>query len=72
MVGFIYWIVVIYGVVIVMQVVGYKEGLDVMERVDFLFFLIGFFIIFVMLILGKMICWEDYVFRLWCKYLNKF
>lgn len=55
----------------VLQVVGYKEGLDVMERVDFLFFLIGFFIIFVMLILGKMIRWEDYVFRFWRKYLNK-
>jgi E3 ubiquitin-protein ligase MARCH5 len=53
------------------QVVGHKEGLDVMERVDPLFLLIGLPTIPVMLILGKMIRWEDYVLRLWRKYSNK-
>lgn len=54
-----------------MQVVGHKEGLDVMERADPLFLLIGLPTIPVMLILGKMIRWEDYVLRLWRKYSNK-
>ncbi|NXS83590.1 MARH5 ligase, partial [Erpornis zantholeuca] len=48
----------------VFQVVGHKEGLDVMERADPLFLLIGLPTIPVMLILGKMIRWEDYVLRL--------
>uniref|UniRef100_A0A8V0ZIG5 Membrane associated ring-CH-type finger 5 n=1 Tax=Gallus gallus TaxID=9031 RepID=A0A8V0ZIG5_CHICK len=52
-------------------VVGHKEGLDVMERADPLFLLIGLPTIPVMLILGKMIRWEDYVLRLWRKYSNK-
>ncbi|KAF6110015.1 hypothetical protein HJG60_012691 [Phyllostomus discolor] len=62
---------VTYGAVTVMQVVGHKEGLDVMERADPLFLLIGLPTIPVMLILGKMIRWEDYVLRLWRKYSNK-
>lgn len=53
------------------QVVGHKEGLDVMERADPLFLLIGLPTIPVMLILGKMIRWEDYVLRFWRKYSNK-
>ncbi|EMP42143.1 E3 ubiquitin-protein ligase MARCH5 [Chelonia mydas] len=53
------------------EVVGHKEGLDVMERADPLFLLIGLPTIPVMLILGKMIRWEDYVLRLWRKYSNK-
>lgn len=55
----------------VCQVVGHKEGLDVMERADPLFLLIGLPTIPVILILGKMIRWEDYVLRLWRKYSNK-
>uniref|UniRef100_A0A8C9UJK6 E3 ubiquitin-protein ligase MARCHF5 n=1 Tax=Spermophilus dauricus TaxID=99837 RepID=A0A8C9UJK6_SPEDA len=58
-------------IMVVMQVVGHKEGLDVMERADPLFLLIGLPTIPVMLILGKMIRWEDYVLRLWRKYSNK-
>lgn len=57
--------------VCIYQVVGHKEGLDVMERADPLFLLIGLPTIPVMLILGKMIRWEDYVLRLWRKYSNK-
>lgn len=57
--------------VCVCQVVGHKEGLDVMERADPLFLLIGLPTIPVMLILGKMIRWEDYVLRLWRKYSSK-
>lgn len=42
-----------------------------MERADPLFLLIGLPTIPVMLILGRMIRWEDYVLRLWRKYSNK-
>lgn len=42
-----------------------------MERADPLFLLIGLPTIPVMLILGKMIRWEDYVLRFWRKYSNK-
>ncbi|CAB1318733.1 unnamed protein product [Coregonus sp. 'balchen'] len=40
-VGTVYWSAVTYGAVTVMQVVGHKKGLDVMERADPLFLLMG-------------------------------
>ncbi len=55
-----------------LQVLGHKEGLNVMEKADPLFLLIGLPTIPVMLILGKMIRWEDYVLRLWRKHSPKF
>ncbi|XP_071483348.1 E3 ubiquitin-protein ligase MARCHF5-like [Diadema antillarum] len=70
-VGSVYWTAVTYGAVTVMQVLGHKEGLDVMERADPLFLLIGLPTIPVMLILGKMVRWEDYVLRLWRKHSPK-
>ncbi|XP_070539953.1 E3 ubiquitin-protein ligase MARCHF5-like [Ptychodera flava] len=70
-VGSIYWTAVTYGAVTVMQVLGHKEGLDVMERADPLFLLIGLPTIPVMLILGKMIRWEDYILKLWRKHSTK-
>ncbi|NWT26572.1 MARH5 ligase, partial [Cardinalis cardinalis] len=63
--------VLLVALFLLQQVVGHKEGLDVMERADPLFLLIGLPTIPVMLILGKMIRWEDYVLRLWRKYSNK-
>lgn len=53
------------------QVVGHKKGLDVMERADPLFLLMGLPTIPVMLVLGKMIRWEDYVVRLWQRHSSK-
>ncbi|MBN3316444.1 MARH5 ligase, partial [Atractosteus spatula] len=70
-VGTVYWSAVTYGAVTVMQVVGHKKGLDVMERADPLFLLMGLPTIPVMLVLGKMIRWEDYVLRLWQKHSIK-
>uniref|UniRef100_A0A8D0GFV6 E3 ubiquitin-protein ligase MARCHF5 n=1 Tax=Sphenodon punctatus TaxID=8508 RepID=A0A8D0GFV6_SPHPU len=70
-VGTVYWSAVTYGAVTVMQVVGHKKGLDVMERADPLFLLMGLPTIPVMLVLGKMIRWEDYVLRIWRKYSSK-
>ncbi|XP_053266836.1 E3 ubiquitin-protein ligase MARCHF5 [Pleuronectes platessa] len=66
-VGTVYWSAVTYGAVTVMQVVGHKKGLYVMERADPLFLLMGLPTIPVVLVLGKMIRWEDYLIRLWHK-----
>lgn len=70
-VGTIYWSAVTYGAVTVMQVVGHKKGLYVMERADPLFLLMGLPTIPVALVLGKMIRWEDYIVRLWQRYCYK-
>lgn len=70
-IGSVYWTAVTYGAVTVMQVLGHKEGLNVMERADPLFLLIGLPTIPVMLILGKMVRWEDYLLRLWRKHSSK-
>ena len=53
------------------QVLGHKEGLNVMEQADPLFLLIGLPTIPLMLVLGKMVRWEDYVLRLWRKHSSK-
>ncbi|KAK5851553.1 hypothetical protein PBY51_023100 [Eleginops maclovinus] len=70
-VGTVYWSAVTYGAVTVMQVVGHKKGLHVMERADPLFLLMGLPTIPVLLVLGKMIRWEDYLVRLWQKHSHR-
>ncbi|XP_026884634.1 E3 ubiquitin-protein ligase MARCHF5 isoform X1 [Electrophorus electricus] len=80
-VGTVYWSAVTYGAVTVMQVwrcrvwpvvvVGHKKGLDVMERADPLFLLMGLPTIPVLLVLGKMVRWEDYLVRLWQRHSSK-
>ncbi|WAR22198.1 MARH5-like protein [Mya arenaria] len=69
--GTVYWTSVTYGAVTVMQVLGHKEGLNVMEGADPLFLLIGLPMIPLFLILGKMVRWEDYLLRLWRKYSSR-
>ncbi|XP_043272257.1 E3 ubiquitin-protein ligase MARCHF5-like isoform X2 [Venturia canescens] len=58
-VGSIYWTAVTYGAVTVMQVVGHKDGLTMMEQADPLILLVGLPTIPIMLVLGKMLRWED-------------
>lgn len=70
-VGSVYWTAVTYGAVTVMQVLGHKEGLHVMEEADPLFLLVGLPTIPVMLILGKMVRWEDYILRLWRRHFGR-
>ncbi|GIY47870.1 e3 ubiquitin-protein ligase MARCHF5, partial [Caerostris darwini] len=70
-VGSIYWTAVTYGAVTVMQILGHKEGLNSMEQADPLVLLVGLPTIPVMLVLGRMIRWEDYLLRLWRRYWNK-
>lgn len=55
----IYWTAVTYGAVTVMQVVGYKDGLTMMEQADPLVLLVGLPTIPILLVLGKMLRWED-------------
>lgn len=58
-IGSIYWTAVTYGAVTVMQVVGHKDGLTIMEEADPLVLLVGLPTIPIMLVLGKMLRWED-------------
>ncbi|CAD5111002.1 DgyrCDS353 [Dimorphilus gyrociliatus] len=51
-IGSVYWTAVTYGAVTVMQVLGHKEGLNVMESADPLFLLIGLPTIPLMLVLN--------------------
>lgn len=60
----IYWTAVTYGAVTVMQVVGYKDGLTMMEQADPLVLLVGLPTIPILLVLGKMLRWEDQVLKL--------
>ncbi|CAI9733030.1 E3 ubiquitin-protein ligase MARCH5-like [Octopus vulgaris] len=70
-IGSVYWMAVTYGAVTVMQVLGHKEGLNVMERADPLFLLFGLPAIPLTLICGKLVRWEDYVLRLWRKHSSR-
>lgn len=63
-VGSLYWTAVTYGAITVLQVVGHKEGLALMENADPLVLLIGLPTIPIGLVLGRMIRWEDMVLRL--------
>ena len=54
------------------QVLGHKEGLDMMEQADPLFLLIGLPAIPVGLVLGKMIQWDEYLLTWWRKNAHKF
>ncbi|XP_044263607.1 E3 ubiquitin-protein ligase MARCHF5 [Tribolium madens] len=59
----IYWTGVTYGAITVMQVIGHKEGIDLMEQADPLVLLLGLPSIPVALILGRLVCWEDAVLK---------
>jgi E3 ubiquitin-protein ligase MARCH5 len=65
LIGSIYWTAVSYGAVTVMQVLGQEEGKAAMESADPLMLLVGLPSIPVMLVLGKLIRWEDQVLKFW-------
>lgn len=71
LVGSVYWTAVTYGAVTIMQILGHKEGLSVMEKADPLFLLIGLPTIPIVLILGRMIRWEEAVLKFWRKHSFK-
>lgn len=71
LVGSAYWIGVTYGAITVMQVLGHKEGLSLMERADPLFLLIGLPTIPVMLVLSRFIKWQDIILTLWRNHSHK-
>jgi len=70
-VGSLYWSAVTFGAVSVMQVLGHKEGFQVMESADPLFLLVALPTIPLGLILGKMIRWEDYILQVWREHSPK-
>jgi len=72
LVGSVFWTAVTYGAVTIMQILGHKEGLNVMEKADPLIMLIGLPTIPIMLILGRLIRWEDAVLKFWRKHSTKF
>jgi E3 ubiquitin-protein ligase MARCH5 len=61
--GATYWSAVTYGAITVMQVMGHKEGLTLMEAMDPLLLLVGLPTIPVGLVLAKMTRWEDYILQ---------
>jgi len=67
-VGAGYWSAVTYGAITMMQVMGHKEGLTLMEESDPLLLLIGLPTIPVGLVLAKMTRWEDYILQLYRTY----
>ncbi|XP_076284945.1 E3 ubiquitin-protein ligase MARCHF5 isoform X1 [Lasioglossum baleicum] len=66
-----YWTAVTYGAVTVMQVVGYKDGLAMMEQADPLVLLVGLPTIPILLVLGKMLRWEDQALSLFRRHACK-
>jgi len=69
--GSAYWTAVTYGAVTVMQVLGHKEGLGLMEQADPLFLFIGLPAIPLGLFVAKLLRWEEAVLRMWRKHSNK-
>ncbi|XP_055337613.1 E3 ubiquitin-protein ligase MARCHF5-like [Paramacrobiotus metropolitanus] len=65
LVGATYWTAVSYGALTVMQVLGHREGLQLMERSDPMLLLLTLPSIPACLIWGKMLRWEDYIARNW-------
>ncbi|XP_034482747.1 E3 ubiquitin-protein ligase MARCHF5 [Drosophila innubila] len=63
--GSVYWTAVTYGGITILQVFGQQRGMELMERGDPIFLLVGLPFIPVALILTRLIRWEDAVLRLW-------
>ncbi|KAJ8684285.1 hypothetical protein QAD02_020077 [Eretmocerus hayati] len=70
-VGCVYWTAVTFGAVTVMQVMGHEDGLSVMEQFDPIVLLVGLPTIPIMLILGKMLDWEDQALNLFRRHAYK-
>lgn len=64
-IGSIYWCCGSYGIVSIIQVMGYEEGRRLIEDSDPLLLVIGLPVIPIGLILAKLIKWEYYILRLW-------
>ncbi|KAH8291692.1 hypothetical protein KR018_006056, partial [Drosophila ironensis] len=59
--GTIYWTAITYGAITVVQVLGQKRGIELMENGDPFVLLVGLPIIPVALVLARLIRWEDAV-----------
>ncbi|KAH8386716.1 hypothetical protein KR093_002165, partial [Drosophila rubida] len=63
--GSVYWTAVTYGGLTVLQVYGHQRGMELLEKGDPIFLLLGLPFIPVALVLSRLIRWEDAVLRLW-------
>lgn len=63
LIGSLYWTAVTHGAITVLQVVGHKEGLELMENTDPFVLLVGLPTIPVGLIVGRMFRWEDIILK---------
>ncbi|ALC48752.1 CG17991 [Drosophila busckii] len=63
--GSIYWTAVTFGGITVLQVLGQQRGMELIERGDPFFLLVGLPFIPVGLILSRLIRWEEALLRLW-------
>lgn len=70
-VGSVYWAAVTYGAVTVMQVVGHKDGSAMMEQADPFVLLVGLPTIPIMLVMAKMLRWEDQTLRFLRRHAGK-
>jgi len=64
----LYWSATTYGAISLMQILGHKEGLDLMEKTDPLFLLVGLPTIPVIMVCGKLLPWDEYLLKLWRKH----
>ena len=64
-IGSIYWSAVSYGAITVLQIFGQDEGKIVLEEADPLMLMVGLPSIPFMLIVGKLIRWEDQILKMW-------
>lgn len=71
LVGSVYWTAVTYGAVTVMQVIGHKDALTMMEQTDPLVLLVGLPTIPIVLVLCKMLRWEDQALNLFRRHAFK-
>lgn len=69
--GSIYWCFGSHGFISLIQVMGFDEGRRIIEEADPLLLFIGLPAIPIVLILSKMIKWEDFILRLWKQKLFK-
>ncbi|XP_061184161.1 E3 ubiquitin-protein ligase MARCHF5-like isoform X2 [Saccostrea echinata] len=69
----VYWSAFTYGFIVVLQVMGTEEGYTFMEEVENkMLLLISMPLIPVLLILGRMVQWEEALLKLWRRHAPRF
>uniref|UniRef100_A0A914WS79 E3 ubiquitin-protein ligase MARCHF5 n=1 Tax=Plectus sambesii TaxID=2011161 RepID=A0A914WS79_9BILA len=69
--GSVYWSAVTYGAVTIMEILGYKRALHVMEKTDPMVLIIGLPTIPILLVVGRMIRYEEALVRIVDRTVNR-